>query len=78
MMLQAMGLVKSGRIAPSPVLASLPLPDYLGVASRLAGAFEAAGAHGDVCACEGHSNGEEANDELWPFPLLQDCPKGRL
>lgn len=41
MMIQAMGLVKSGRLAPASVAASLPLPDYLGVAERVASRFAA-------------------------------------
>jgi len=39
MMIQAMDVVKSGRISARPVGASIPLPDYLGVAEHMAKSF---------------------------------------
>mmetsp|Transcript_116737 Transcript_116737/g.330233 ORF Transcript_116737/g.330233 Transcript_116737/m.330233 type:complete len:346 (+) Transcript_116737:85-1122(+) len=47
MMLQAMGLVRNGKTVPSSVAASLPLPDYLGVATRLATDVEAVASAGN-------------------------------
>uniref|UniRef100_A0A7S4Q469 Metallo-beta-lactamase domain-containing protein n=1 Tax=Alexandrium monilatum TaxID=311494 RepID=A0A7S4Q469_9DINO len=80
-MIQAMGLVKSGRIAPSPVAAFLPLPDYLGVAQRVAASFQATGPVAGVCEGCWDEDEDECVHGHWPLPFFahEDCaPRGRL
>jgi glyoxylase-like metal-dependent hydrolase (beta-lactamase superfamily II) len=68
MMIQAMGLVKSGKIAPSRVAASLALPDYLGVAERLAVLFRTTAPIGELSDVPVGTDGDCGHaHEMLPF-----------